>query len=808
MSALAVTISAETADATAKLAVLKSAWQDQSATLKELASQAAATGTKFDDFSPALIKAAEAAAQSKAQIKALNQEMRTTHEEAGGFTDTLSDWRHALLGLTDPIRGVYSGMGEIGEIFAAGAALDGIKRFAEATLDAASTIQRQADAVGLASDSYQAFVQSAKQAGVEQESVSSAILRVNNAQGEAAAGIGLYAQAFKELNVSAGLPAEESIPALSRALLDLQDSAEQSRLMVLLFGRSGQELRPALEEWAQGTDTVKDKMSALGLIIDPKVTAAAEKADTDWQNMQTRFEADFTPAIVGVTDAFLSLTEAITDSDGAGRRAWQDQYAQIHAAMGELDAYTKLVQANLHLSPLPEPKMLSPQAPDIGNGSQIIDQIKQGEAAYKKAQEEATAAAKKGAEERRQLADVEASAANRLADSKIAGAQRANNFELTMGAESLDQWRATAKKEADDKLTAELAYLSAKAAADKGNIVEERRDLDQIALAHQEHTNALTAIDQQYAEKKRAQDQQELQDFLSADAAKLADGLKTLDAEFSQHKVTADQRFALEQQLTEKIYGEEIARLNALIATLTAGTKAYEDAIKQREKLEQDFTKQSGANTNQLETYEAQKWTQLGNSIKSSFNSAIDGMIFQGKSFEQGMLAIAEGVLKAFLSMGETIAENWIETQIAAMFETKTSQGVTALGQVSDAAAVAGANAYSAYAAYPPVAAAMSAAAVGATMSFSSLIALDVGAWDLKRDMVAQLHKGEMVVPQNFASGLRGNGGGFGGDTYHTNYSPSITARDPTTIRELVRNNHSEFVGEMRRLVRNGSLRA
>jgi len=159
--------------------------------------------------------------------------------------------------------------------------------------------------------------------------------------------------------------------------------------------------------------------------------------------------------------------------------------------------------------------------------------------------------------------------------------------------------------------------------------------------------------------------------------------------------------------------------------------------------------------------------------------------------------------------MGEQIAENWIETQIAAMLETKTTQGTTALGQVQDAAAVASANAYAAYAAVPPVAASMAADAVATTEGFSGLIALATGAWDLKSDTVAQLHKGEMVVPENFASGLRGNGGGFGGGgdvTMH--YGPMINAREPATLSQMLTRESGEMLGWLKRQMRNGALRA
>src|SRR5205085_2555893 len=101
-----------------------------------------------------------------------------------------------------------------------------------------------------------------------------------------------------------------------------------------------------------------------------------------------------------------------------------------------------------------------------------------------------------------------------------------------------------------------------------------------------------------------------------------------------------------ERGLTEQMYGEELKRLDALLATLAQGTKAYEQAMRERAKLEQDFARQAQANTDRLEIEQSRKWSELGNSIKASFNAALDGALFEGKSFGQFLLAVAEGVAK------------------------------------------------------------------------------------------------------------------------------------------------------------------
>lgn len=365
------------------------------------------------------------------------------------------------------------------------------------------------------------------------------------------------------------------------------------------------------------------------------------------------------------------------------------------------------------------------------------------------------------------IADERIRIAERASREEIAAAEEKNNFLLRMGEESLDQWKAQAVELETARYEITQEGLKKREAADANDRLALAKDQGEEEVLAAEHANRLARIDEQYREKQRQIDETDLQVFIKTSDDRLNAAIAKLDEEFRAHQIGAEEKHAAELRLTLDIEAEVLKRFDAENAALVKGTDAYARAMKDRQALVDQFTKHVESADNQLEREESQKWTQLGHSIESSFNSALDQLIFHGETFKKFMGQVAAGVLEAFLHMGEQILENWIETQIEQMFLTRATSSATALGQITDNATVAASGAAAATAQIPyvgPVLAPAAAASTFAdTMSWASALAFDVGAWEIPDTMRAILHKGEMVVPENFASGLRGNANGLGG---------------------------------------------
>lgn len=220
---------------------------------------------------------------------------------------------------------------------------------------------------------------------------------------------------------------------------------------------------------------------------------------------------------------------------------------------------------------------------------------------------------------------------------------------------------------------------------------------------------------------------------------------------------------------------------------------------------------------------------QLFSTLEKSSDSAIAGMIKGTENWHQASLKIIQDLEIKFAQLAANKLLNELGTDVLGLQSaTRTAQGkvdanqtannAIALSnqQTSDAGSAANASQLikqigsDAVAAYSGVYANLSpvlgpAAAIPAGVAYASvaamegLVSLDVGAWNLGSDMIAQLHQGEMVVPQNFAQGLR-DGSGFGGGD---NYTININAIDTQTGTQFLKNNASTIASAISSQVRN-----
>lgn len=263
---------------------------------------------------------------------------------------------------------------------------------------------------------------------------------------------------------------------------------------------------------------------------------------------------------------------------------------------------------------------------------------------------------------------------------------------------------------------------------------------------------------------------------------------------------------------------------DALTAALREGTVAYEVEVRY-----QQIANQFRALGRPLLGQEVQHYRQLAaqmvatehevqrlqqssfsifQTIRNAFSGMLQGMLQGTQTWQEVVRNLFTNLLAAIINAKIDELVVWVSTEQAKTAATVAGATTRAAAEsTADAAGEGGiaarigkalkaimADAAQVYAdvfAYlsgvmGPLAAIPAGAAAALVLGARVLLpSLDVGTWNVPSDMVAKIHKGEMVVPAPFAPSMRRAlaGGGSGGDTFH------VHTVDKRGIERLLRNN-------------------
>ena len=162
-------------------------------------------------------------------------------------------------------------------------------RFVTGAIDQADAFGKLSRQTGIAADSLQAYVNAGKLAGVEQATIEKGLRRLAQSMREADQGVATYADAYKALGVTVrdsdgNLKESEVVLAqLADRFKQMPNGATKAALAMEIFGRSGAQLIPmlneggeALERWnyqtsanfSQNAEYFNDQITMLGFGFD------------------------------------------------------------------------------------------------------------------------------------------------------------------------------------------------------------------------------------------------------------------------------------------------------------------------------------------------------------------------------------------------------------------------------------------------------------------------------------------------------------------------------------------------------------
>jgi hypothetical protein len=208
-------------------------------------------------------------ANNRAQIL-----IRAVDETRGAF-DSI---KRGLGGLADAAKRVNGVLANLG----VAVSVAGLGAMVKSALDSADALSKLSQRVGIAVEALSTLMPAAELSGVAAQTFETGLKKLATSMFEAATGSEESARRFEALGV-AFQNQDGTLRATDAVLLDLADrlqampdGAQKSALAVQLFGKSGAELIPFLNQGREGIAALTGEMEALGVQIGGETAAQAE----------------------------------------------------------------------------------------------------------------------------------------------------------------------------------------------------------------------------------------------------------------------------------------------------------------------------------------------------------------------------------------------------------------------------------------------------------------------------------------------------------------------------------------------------
>jgi hypothetical protein len=200
--------------------------------------------------------------------------------------------------------------------------IGGFASFVKTTLEAKDNLSETAQKAGIAATSLQLYQYSAKLAGVSNEALVNGIGILSKNMMGAAEDIGGSAKAFEALGLSTkdafgNLKSSETmIGEIADKFASMEDGTGKTAIAMALFGKSGKEMIPFLNEGSEGLETLRQRMIALGYSFDENAIKKAADANDRLdelgmavKNVGSRIVMSLLPQLEALTENMFDLIE-------------------------------------------------------------------------------------------------------------------------------------------------------------------------------------------------------------------------------------------------------------------------------------------------------------------------------------------------------------------------------------------------------------------------------------------------------------------------------------------------------------------
>lgn len=233
-------------------------------------------------------------------------------------------------------RGATEALGSLGTVFAA----QKIAAFAANALDAADGLYKMSQKTGVAVEELSVLSYMAQQAEVSNEDLGKSLVKLAKSFTALESGDKEAAAAFAKIGLNAqelkGLSLDQVLLKIATAQGRFADGASKAAAMTSIFGKSGANLIPLLNDMANGGfDRAREKAVSLGVVLSEDMAKAAQQFNDSMKELEQVGQA--TAVVLGqtvlptMTKGIGLLTEALAKTP-AGAKAFVGGTAVITAA--------------------------------------------------------------------------------------------------------------------------------------------------------------------------------------------------------------------------------------------------------------------------------------------------------------------------------------------------------------------------------------------------------------------------------------------------------------------------------------------
>lgn len=201
--------------------------------------------------------------------------------------------------------------------------VEGLAEFVQKGAEAAEQAGRLAQATGIPVEQFSRLAYAANVTGLSSDDLAKSLEKLDKNLAAAGAGAVQQTALFNALGVavkdSSGnvRPVEDVLGDLAQTFSGLQDGASKTALAIQVFGKSGAQLIPFLNEGRAGIKELEEEADRLGITLTGQAAASAKgfednvkKLELAVNSIATRVAGDLTPALKALTDSFIASDTA------------------------------------------------------------------------------------------------------------------------------------------------------------------------------------------------------------------------------------------------------------------------------------------------------------------------------------------------------------------------------------------------------------------------------------------------------------------------------------------------------------------